>query len=411
MIRARVISKLKLFCLFEAMTRGWLKSAAVCLILIFPNLAISSNSHEHFASLFLAENFAAVGDEVFTVPRDVQLLTHTIGTYERYLMILKVNFGYSQEEARKLISEAEFSDLTISDLCRRLPGAPMDNFKKLISFSIGTSNIQSMVLRKIYATIETMRLGWIKSFSNQALEKMYRNYFETDHRENWDEIHLSIPKSFAIGEHQNQYSQFLQIAKEHGAQIKTYISVVRSYLNKASDHFMSAPHTDGVDITSSIFEDEEHSDTKKTKYFTFEILKHLLDQVSQSGKELRIHAFEASNRGPFYHLLMQVLAKYDKPIRIRIGHINHINKQWLELFSSNTNLKIRFDVNVASNITLHSANVHEIIEKMKLIHSFGYSTDLGSDGRGILPGTSYRAQLKLLNTNGLQYKCLKYYVP
>ncbi|GEM_PF-2590127 len=372
----------------------------------------ASNFHEHFSSLFLADNFVALGPDVFSVPTEEQLLSKTLVTYERYLLFMKVNFNLSEDIARNIVSLEDFPHLTIKDLCHSLPGDPVENFRHFIFIEKVEQGMSSADVRKIYATQEDIRTHWIKSLSPEHLARLYRHYFETDHQQNWKEMHISIPEVFLHDPvHQWRYSTFTEIATHYKAKVKTFVSVRRDKIKNAIKRLDGDHGIDGLDITSSLFEDNQEFEMDKMKKVKAELLVNLFNFMSETQQELRIHAFEAANTGPFYDILKQTLQNHSQPIRIRIGHINHVTSEWLDVMAKNRNLNIRFDVNGASNFWLHSTPTSEILRKIRMIHSYGFKTNLGSDGRGILPGSSYLEQLGTLRKMGYNYQCIQFYVP
>lgn len=372
----------------------------------------ASNFHEHFSSLFLADNFVALGPDVFSVPTEEQLLSKTLVTYERYLLFMKVNFNLSEDAARKTVSPEDFPHLTIKDLCHSLPGDPIENFRHFIFIEKVEKGLSSADVRRIYATQEDIRTHWIKSLSPEHLVRVYRHYFENDHPQNWKEMHISIPEVFLHDPvHKWRYSTFTEMAKHYKAKVKTFVSVRRDKIKSAIKRVDGDHGIDGLDITSSLFEDNQEFEMDKMKKVKAELLVNLFNFMSETQQELRIHAFEAANTGPFYDILKQTLQNHSQPIRIRIGHINHVTSEWLDVMAKNRNLNIRFDVNGASNFWLHSTPTSEILRKIRMIHSYGFKTNLGSDGRGILPGSSYLEQLGTLRKMGYNYQCIQFYVP
>lgn len=387
------------------------RSVLIVLFVVFNSLTSwASNFHEHFSSLFLANNFTALGSDVFSVPAEEQLLSKTLGTYERYLLFMKVNFNLSEKAARQTVTPEDFSHLTIKDLCHSLPGDAVENFKHFVFIEKVEKGLSSADVRKIYATQEDIRTLWIKNLSPEHLIRLYRHYFETDHRQNWKEIHISIPEVFLHDPvHQWRYSTFIAMATHYKAKIKTFVSVRRDKIKSAIKRLDGNHGIEGLDITSSIFEDNQEFEMNKMKKVTAELLINLLNYMSETQQELRIHAFEAANTGTFYDILKQALENHSRPVRIRIGHINHVTPDWLDLMVKNKNLNIRFDVNGASNFWLHSTPAAEILKKIRMIHSYGFKTNLGSDGRGILPGSSYLEQLGTLRKMGYNYQCIQFY--
>lgn len=389
------------------------QSVLIVLLAVLNTLTCwASNFHEHFSSLFLADNFASLGSDVFSIPVEEQLLSKTLVTYERYLLFMKVNFDLSEEAARQTVTPEDFAHLTIKDLCHSLPGDPVENFRHFVFIEKVGKGLSSADVRKIYATQEDIRTHWIKSLSSEHLIRLYRHYFEADQYQNWKEMHISIPEVFLHDPvHQWRYSTFTAMAMHYKAKVKTFVSVRRDKIKSAIKRLEGDHGIDGLDITSSLFEDNQEFEMDKMKKVKAELLTNLLDFMSETKQELRIHAFEAANTGPFYDILKFALENHRRPVRLRIGHINHITPEWLDLMAKNKNLDIRFDVNGASNFWLHSTPVAEVLKKIRMIHSYGFKTNLGSDGRGILPGSSYLEQLGTLRKMGYNYQCIQFYVP
>lgn len=366
---------------------------------------MGANLHEHFRSLFLADNFVTLGTDLFSIPPNEQKLSEAFGRYDQLLLMLRVNFRISEAKARFLIPESDFQKLTIQDLCLRLPGTVFENFKKLVEMHIPEKNVSNVEIRNLYVLQEDIRTIWLKNLSKEMLTKIYINYFETDNQENWKDLHISVSAPYLTGEHKWRYNLFLEVAHQYKAKVKTFLSIHRGKIDHANLRSSDFQYIDGIDLTASMFEDQRTLNALKQ-----DSLERIFDFASRNGKELRIHAFEASNTGPFYKILKNVLKTYKRPIQIRIGHISHLTKEWLVLMKKNPHLQISFDVNASSNFWLQSRKTSELIEIIKMIHSFGFSTNLGSDGRGILPLSSYREQTKILDSEGYNYQCVKFYL-
>ncbi|MBL7545161.1 MAG: hypothetical protein JNL11_15190 [Bdellovibrionaceae bacterium] len=371
-----------------------------------------NNSHEHFRSLFLAENFLALGDDLFSVPANEQTLTEAFGRYDQLLLMLRVNFGIPENKAHELVSEADFAKMTLHELCTRVPGDASANFKKLVTMSIPNKDVSNFEMRQIYVLQEDIRTIWLKNLSKDQLAKVYRNYFETDPAENWKEIHISLSAPYLTGEHRWRYELFLEIAqRKYQAKIKSFLSIHRDKIGQTPVIASELTAIDGIDLTASMFEDNKAKESSKLNTSKNAALEHIFDWASQNGKEIRIHAFEGANTGPFYDMLETVLSSYRRPVKIRIGHIGYLTKEWLERMKKNSFLNVTFDVNAASNYWLQSRKTADLIEIIKMIHHYGYSTHLGSDGRGILPKSSYLDQVRTLRTHGFKYMCHKFYLP
>ena len=174
------------------------------------------------------------------------------------------------------------------------------------------------------------------------------------------------------------------------------------------------PLVSGFDITGSIREtqnlgfDATVNDVEK-------LLSELISYCTQHKVFLRLHAFERSNRGPFYDGLFSALKKTDQRSSkiVRIGHAVELSEKWLYLLASK---KIPVELNIISNMFLQGivkdySSSHTFYKKYRKILKFNDRLKaegepgtipflIGFDGQGLL-GTTLHDQI------GVLYKILK----
>jgi hypothetical protein len=367
--------------------------AALGLFLSKP--ALSNNYHEHIYSLPLASDFVAYADKIFDINENNQKLSQIFKTATPSILegLLTDMVGMNASAAKHLIETKGYSNVTIKDVCFAMGGDPKANLGKFISLQPGSK----MSPVSAYINAERFRKEIIYSLDTQTAAAIFEKYFRDEPFLNRSVIEMTVPSDFYSDAQKAKLLAIHNLAIKYGSRTKFYLSVPRSLLNKETFQISQEeelPHktglVDGLDISGSILEEYRPSATAKKNFFEEKLLS-IMNYASEHRLPLRIHAFEKANEGLFYSALRNALQNFDKPIDIRIGHINKLDANWISFFQEITKkrkIQVSFDANVSSNVSLHGAQSAALEETISKLRALGLTVHLGSDGRGIIEKTS-----------------------
>ncbi len=380
------------------------RAIAVFLIVLFKTLTLfSSNFHEHLFSLPFPQQIASEADEIFSLPKDQQRLARFFPTIE------SVRFKLRPFKDPKLPMLS--LQMTLKELCCALEGNPKENLQAILTMH--TTREDSSKQRQLeYELCETMRKEILLSLSNEPFLRIYEAYFKEEPLVNRRVISATATQRFFAQD--AKMRSLLQLAQNYGSELVLRVSLQRTVLLEKGLNFSSdvlpllKRHAiAGIDIVGSLKEMEA-----AYPYTEEQMQKRLLELfefVSKHHLVLVFHMFEASSDGPFYTAFQRALQAQQSPLYLEVGHIAELTPRWLDVLTSNPAVHILFHVNPTSNALLHGISAAKLSTLIRLISQKGVPVALGSDGRGILPRSSYQEQIELLPATLSPYSFLSLY--
>ncbi len=148
----------------------------------------------------------------------------------------------------------------------------------------------------------------------------------------------------------------------------------------------------GVDITGSIEEEAAAPNAKLAALYESRMMR-VARIVGEANGVFKVHAFEATDKGPFYDALWKVLDGISKlpeahrPRRVVMGHIgslSHDDINRLTAFNEKAGLPIAFDANLLSNELVQGMKLESLAALLRHLHKAGFEIGLGGDGQGII---------------------------
>lgn len=254
-------------------------------------------------------------------------------------------------------------------------------------------------------------------------------------------IGFSVPQEFVTEELRGVE----EVLRKNGTKADFYYSLPRSRLErsggKAKQEFseklrdikrlLEQGIIQGVDITGSIFEEEDGNKNYKAarRKLIQERLRDLYSTIDSSKGDgvIRLHAFEGRSRNSFYRELRmfikdiahgEIKSTGRTPV-ISFGHIANIDEKTMKFLvkasktaeQNGVPLKFAFDFNLDSNRALQNSETQKLIKTALELHRNGFEIGLGSDGTGILgKSSSIAGQAKLLAAQGVPEDTLKEWV-
>jgi hypothetical protein len=360
------------------------------------SLALAGNAHEHLQTLFSIDDFKPIFSHILN-PSGPQAPTafkvdKLFKSLNQYQQILNL---YPIESKLKAQLVKDYHELTLAQVFRQLPGDPQKNLEFSLSMPEQKPE-SSKASRKAFSRAFAMRSALISNLSTDDLLTVFLHYLNTTSLEERDFLNLSIPFSYAQDQ-QDVLTQMQNLAKSRGTHLRFMLSLTRKGLLIQSDVFTKlqaltslaeAGQLQGVDITQSLFEDGDHSEVPESLEQYKSSLWLLFTLAHQFNIPLQIHAFEASNSGPFYSALEHVIKNFDKSMLLWVAHVNRLDARWIQILRSNPQLAVTAEVNLESNVQLQGADPLSIIEIVKRLREASITTLLGTDGRGIFPRAS-----------------------
>lgn len=370
----------------------------VVFLTLFPSpLLFSSNFHEHLFSLPFPENIASQHEAIFALPEEQQHLSIIFPDHfltERDLR-KKLHLRWSKKETQGITL-----DTTLSALCHTLPGDPKDNLRQLLAFAASTKKCEKLKLFD-YETSETLRKNLLLALPKENFLKIYEAYFNEEPLANRTVISATVTRRFFDRAQHQKYHALIRLAAQYQTQLIYRVSLQRTQflkkglaLSKEVLELLEGDHIGGIDVVGSLLEATYSYPYTKQEMQTR--LVELFEYIHKNHLIVVFHLFEDQSDDAFYAALQETLKNWNKPLCIEVGHVAHITPEWIDLFAANPALHPLFHINVASNQLLHNIPLSHL---KKIGHSLlkkGFPVVLGSDGRGILPGSSYLEQKELL---------------
>jgi hypothetical protein len=365
------------------------------LILLFcTSLLCASNFHEHLFSLPYAKNIVKVSDAIFSIPENSQRLSCFFET-ENFLRQF-IEKKWDKEAVERFLKGGGYTK-SIADLCKKMPGDPKENLHRLLSFDLQGSYEER---RTAYIAIEDMRKAFFLALSLKDFETVYRDYFECDPLINRQIISATVTQRFFAREQKKKYRALKKLAKEYGSLLLYRVSLQRNALlqrgvslSEECKALLLRKEIAGIDLVGSLKEDRyvysQDKEMLKRK------IKELFEFSATHSLILFLHLFESAHDDPFYGALEEIIAAFQQPIALQIGHIATLNEKWIKLFSSNPALSVLFQANIQSNVILHGSDLKVLEKNILLLSQEGFQVVLGSDGQGILPRASFLEQSQI----------------
>jgi len=350
----------------------------------------ASNFHEHLQSLPFPRNFAEEADAIFAIPDNVQLF-------------LNESLGFIDDDTDNII-RSEGLTYTLSELCETLDSDKKVALEKLLSFDDGIDDIQ--LRRATYKYIETLRKNILLALSPEVVERIFERYFNEEPLCNREVISATMTRRFFEPSQRDKHTRLYSLAKRYGTELYYNVALQRKVLLKDgvvvtenSQRLLEKNAIKAIDVVGSIGEGNGATNVKPL-YSQGDIeqrLRDLFEYASEHSTSLVLHAFEAGNEGVFYDALRHVITSYTKPLKLEFGHVAYITEDWADIIISNPYITPCFHANIQSNRVLCDVSLVDLHKKVKALQNKEVPVFLGSDGRGILAGSSYHEQSKLLD--------------
>lgn len=451
----------------------WKAVVLPILILIYASSALS-NRHEHFTSWPTATNLISAYNETF---RNEGKKFHDMNVDEIFLTQklntpLPLDATDQQREQRQrsknvarasslksVMSDDEFNKLTrryavdpnqkhhlvMEALGEKLKGQNIkqiathfnkqpgeDSAKRILKFLDETPKSS-----QAYMKIETIRRNLFSQLKENSPEK-YNKFLENSFNKTIRDIPIENRKFIGFSIPHELYSEELAVLKKSfknaGTKAHFYLSIPRGQLSvadniekgsvfaselKSFERSMNLGWGDGIDITGSIKEGDKPLKPIEQERMR-ERMKDIVKVLSTKEKDtvLRLHAFEATNKGGFYDEIYGLLdnvtskksPKSGKPPVISIGHINELTESDMKKMAklrdqaglNNVPFKMVFDVNYQSNVQLQNAEGTKLAATINRLRDYRFPVAFGSDGTGILGQTSSDVnQARLIAQHGV----------
>ncbi|MBJ7450264.1 MAG: hypothetical protein JHC93_07910 [Parachlamydiales bacterium] len=365
------------------------------LSVIFMKLS-ASNFHDHLFSIPFAKNFSRVASSIFRIPSKELKLTDFFKNEDELTNFIEVRWG---KPAALIFTHQGGFKQSLIDLCLSMPGDPSHNLERILTLE---SNEKTAVplRQKEYIAIEDMRKKILLALPADDFEEVYRGYFRSDPLCNRRYISAAVTRRFFTESQDEKRERLMALAIKENTRLVYRVSLQREELMddgvKFPNHVMDLllnKSIGAIDVVGSLRENQySYPDVKLVQ----SRIRELFDFVRQHHISLVFHLFETCNNDNFYQGLEDVLRLVDRPLQIEVGHIARLDDRWIDIFASNPNLDMMFHVNVVSNMRLHGLTIEKLRETVFNLRQKGFKVVPGSDGRGILPSSSYVEQKVIL---------------
>ncbi|MGM0440250.1 MAG: hypothetical protein ACQEP8_03945 [Chlamydiota bacterium] len=360
-----------------------------------------ANFHEHLISLPFPEHFRVASSAIFALPANDQEFSKSFESEEELASYLRTSTAWDQDSIEDFLS-LYGNSATIRDFCSFMEGEPSDNLVSLLSFSV-SANASLTVRQQAYISIENMRKQILLSLSGSEFLRIFEAYFKEDSLANRRVISATITRRFFEDDQEGKYWRLRALAQQYGSKLVYRVSLQRNRLLKSgillsdkTKNLIEEGEIGGVDIVGSLRE-REYTYPFNVEDMEYH-LRSILDYMAEQQSVLVFHLFEGVNSDKFYDILEKVLLNYDKEVLLEVGHIAYLDKHWLDVFAANPRLRVIFHLNLASNRELKAIATEELKKKVLMIQAAGFNVVSGSDGRGVLKGSSYAEQQALIET-------------
>ena len=372
-----------------------IRRLALTLFFFQTTFLFSSNFHEHLFALPFPQHIAQEHRVIFSLPDDKQRLSSVFPTVEA--LHKKLSLQWKGKNIRAITL-----DTTLKTLCHALPGKPEENLLKLLTYT--STQKSSCTFRKFdYESCELLRKSILLSLPIDPFLRIYDAYFKQEPLINREIISATVTRRFFALNQQKKHVALLHLASSYHTRLIYRVSLQRNTLLKQAIalpkevlSLLITQQIGGIDVVGSL--QEATYTYPYTKHKIQSRLKTLFDFAHHHHLVIVFHLFEECNDDPFYLALKETLSTWNKPLFLEVGHIATINQEWIELFASTPTLHTLFHLNPQSNHLLHDTPISHLKKVAKHLLKKGLPVALGSDGRGILPASSYQEQKALFTT-------------
>lgn len=362
--------------------------------------ALSNNYHDHIYSIPLAKDFSVQIDAIMALKPKSQMLSNFFENEQDLSHYLQDQFSLNAESVTVILKEKGMK-LTLKELFEKLGGDPKVHLEKLV-----TANSKSPDHFTAYKNAEKFRLRFLLSLDQNAVHKIFESYFANEPLPNRSTMDVSVSLPLEETPQRPKLVSLLELAQRNGSQLSYFASIPRQNLEKESfviplpiEEMRQQGLIKGIDISGSITEVLGYSAADTKSDALKRNLTMIVNYASENRLSLKVHAFEGTNSGPFYDALKDVLKSYKGPgLELRIGHIAKLSKEWCDFLKTlGASIAIKMEASIASNIYLNSSvSLGDLKKNIEMIKEYSYPVFFGSDGRGILSGSSYLEQMELL---------------
>ncbi len=366
----------------------------VCLSLLlsFSGALFASNYHEHLFSLPFKDNFYSVSPAILRVGREIPL-KKVFPTETQWMEFMLEKYPQEQEKYDYWCKRS------LTEFINSREKDPQEALIDLMDFDsfLGCSCPKRQIG---YECIENLRKATLLALPTQEFLQIYQEYFQQEPLVNRQVVYATVSGRLFESGQLAKAKQLKKLASNFKTVLLYRVSLQRHRLiSKGVQAISSAVRQQiksklitAVDLVASLY--EQPGDYLGQERQIAEKIKELFDFIDKYQTVLYLHAFEAASEGGVYTALQKVLANYKRPLRISIGHINALTDEWLEAWKSFPSTKIHFHSCPASAYYLHGFSYQEMKKQIHKIQRKGLPVTLGSDGRGILPQSSWE-ELKL----------------
>lgn len=361
--------------------------------------AFSNNYHDHIYAIPLAKDFSSQVEAVLALKPKSQGFSNFFENEQELSAYLQETFSLNPESVTVILKEKGMKT-TIKDLFEKIGGDPKKLLEKML-----VANVKSSDHFAAYKNAEKFRLRLLLSLDALTVQKIFESYFASEPLPNRSVMDVSISLPLEEPAQRGKLMTLLELAKKNQSALSFFASIPRQNLEKEAyqippvmEELRVLGSIKGVDISGSITEVLGYSTEVKSELIR-KNLTMLVSYASEHGLALRIHAFEGANSGPFYDAFKEVFRNYKGPsLELRIGHIAKLSKEWCDFLKSlPTTITVKIEANIASNMYLNSSvSLVDLRKNIDMAKEYSFPVFLGSDGRGILEGSSYLEQKELL---------------
>lgn len=363
------------------------------LLFFYTSHLFSSNFHEHLFSVPFPSHIAKQHEAIFAIPEEKQTLSCFFSSHSELQKKLNLHWD------AKLTQEITLKT-TLKDLCIALPGLPQKNLQTFLTF-ISTNQSPRAQRKFDYETCETLRKNLFLALPLDPFLRIFAAYFQDEPLINRRVISATVTRRFFAPDQTAKHAALMRLAQRFNTKLIYRVSLQRAaLLNKgiALPQEVIAKLCDqtikGIDVVGSL--NEETHTYPQTKGEMQTRLHTLFEFAHTHELVIVFHLFEERHDGPFYSALKETLATWNKPLFLEIGHIASLSEEWMRLFASNLNLRTLFHLNPQSNLLLQDTTLAHLKNLAQTLIKRNFPVVMGSDGRGILPASSYEEQRQLV---------------
>ena len=351
--------------------------------------AFANNHHDHLQDLARPEDFEQVLDAVLN---QENILFSTVGDRTQYLksyLYDTLKIDPSTPGLAAFISNFGPRS-TLNDLFKVSGQDPKVIFRRMLSME-GTEYANPA---ESYQMISGLRKMILNKISPDNFEKIFASFLAQEKRENAGVLDLSLASDF-MGQHE-KIKRLQALAAQKNIELRFFASIPRKMILNEDNtinrimaeirEVYASGLIRGIDIPGSLFETSQKAQATLGPQAVADRLARVFDLASELGIPLRLHAFETTSEGVFYDALRILLKKYRRPLALRIGHINALTTDWMELlrqFAETPGHGVTLEANLESNHRLHRTPYEKLVAKMQMARKFGLTLVNGGDGRGI----------------------------